>query len=42
MTKNIVIAGSGFAGLWAAVSAARAISIAQRPPFARRPQLPKR
>lgn len=29
MTKNIVIAGSGFAGLWAAVSAARAISIAQ-------------
>lgn len=30
MTKNIVIAGSGFAGLWAAISAARAVSLASR------------
>jgi NADH dehydrogenase len=28
MTKKIVIAGSGFAGMWAAVSAARAVSLA--------------
>ncbi|MFV3128880.1 NAD(P)/FAD-dependent oxidoreductase [Niveispirillum sp. KHB5.9] len=28
MTKQIIIAGSGFAGLWAALSAARAVSLA--------------
>ena len=28
MTQKIVIAGSGFAGLWAAISAARAVSLA--------------
>ena len=28
MTKNIVIAGSGFAGMWAAISAARAVALA--------------
>ena len=28
MSKKIVVAGSGFAGLWAAISAARAISLA--------------
>lgn len=28
MSKNIIIAGSGFAGLWAAISAARAVSLA--------------
>ena len=28
MTQKIVIAGSGFAGFWAAVSAMRAISLA--------------
>ena len=28
MKQNIVIAGSGFAGLWAALSAARAVSLA--------------
>ena len=28
MTKKIVIAGSGFAGMWAAISAARAIALA--------------
>lgn len=28
MTKNIIIAGSGFAGLWAALSAARAVALA--------------
>lgn len=27
MTKNIIIAGSGFAGLWAAISAARAVAL---------------
>lgn len=30
MTKNIIIAGSGFAGLWAAISAARAVSLAKK------------
>lgn len=30
MTKNIVIAGSGFAGLWSALSAARAVALAGR------------
>ena len=30
MTKKIVIAGSGFAGMWAAVSAARAVALAGR------------
>lgn len=30
MTQNIVIAGSGFAGTWAAISAARAVSLAGR------------
>jgi len=30
MTSNILIAGSGFAGLWAALSAARAVSLAGR------------
>jgi NADH dehydrogenase len=30
MTKNIVIAGSGFAGLWSAISASRAIALAGR------------
>ncbi len=30
MTKDIVIAGSGFAGMWAAISAARAIALAGR------------
>lgn len=30
MTKEIVIAGSGFAGMWAAISAARAIALADR------------
>lgn len=30
MTRNIIIAGSGFAGLWAALSAARAASLAGR------------
>jgi NADH dehydrogenase len=30
MTKKIVVAGSGFAGMWAAVSAARAIALAGR------------
>ena len=28
MSKNIVIAGTGFAGMWAALSAARAVSLA--------------
>ena len=28
MSKKIVVAGSGFAGLWSAISAARAISLA--------------
>ncbi len=28
MTKSIVIAGSGFAGMWAAISAARAVALA--------------
>lgn len=28
MTKNIIIAGSGFAGMWAAISAARAVALA--------------
>src|SRR3546814_13701846 len=27
MTKNIIIAGSGFAGLWAAISAASAVAL---------------
>ncbi|WP_336041033.1 NAD(P)/FAD-dependent oxidoreductase [Acinetobacter dispersus] len=30
MTKRIIIAGSGFAGLWASISAKRAISLAQK------------
>ena len=30
MTQKIVIAGSGFAGMWAALSAARAVSIAAK------------
>jgi NADH dehydrogenase len=30
MTQDIVIAGSGFAGMWAAISAARAIALADR------------
>ncbi|HQS97571.1 MAG: FAD-dependent oxidoreductase [Novosphingobium sp. 17-62-19] len=30
MTKNIVVVGSGFAGMWAAISAARAVSLAQQ------------
>lgn len=30
MTRKIVIAGSGFAGTWAAISAARAVSLAAR------------
>lgn len=30
MTKKIVIAGTGFAGMWAAVSAARAVALAGR------------
>ncbi|KKC26945.1 NAD(P)/FAD-dependent oxidoreductase [Sphingomonas sp. SRS2] len=30
MTQNIIIAGSGFAGLWSAISAARAIALAGR------------
>jgi NADH dehydrogenase len=30
MTKKIVVAGSGFAGMWAAVSAARAVALAGR------------
>lgn len=30
MTQKIVIAGSGFAGMWAALSAARALSIARK------------
>ncbi|MGY0713599.1 hypothetical protein [Azospirillum argentinense] len=30
MTQQIVIAGSGFAGLWAALSAARAVALAGR------------
>ena len=30
MKKQIVIAGSGFAGMWAALSAARAIALAGR------------
>jgi len=30
LTKKIVIAGSGFAGMWAAVSAARAVALAGR------------
>ena len=28
MTKKIVVAGSGFAGMWAAISAARAVALA--------------
>ena len=28
MTKKIVVAGSGFAGLWSALSAARAVDLA--------------
>jgi len=28
MTKRIVVAGSGFAGIWAAISAARAVALA--------------
>jgi len=28
MTKRIVVAGSGFAGMWAAISAARAVALA--------------
>ena len=27
MTKKIVVAGSGFAGMWAAISAARAVAL---------------
>lgn len=30
MTKKIVVAGSGFAGMWAAISAARAVALAGR------------
>jgi NADH dehydrogenase len=30
MTKEILIAGSGFSGMWAALSAARAVSLAER------------
>ncbi len=30
MTQKIIIAGSGFAGLWAALSAARAVALAER------------
>lgn len=30
MTQHIVIAGSGFAGLWAALSAARAVALAEK------------
>ncbi|MCW2242038.1 NAD(P)/FAD-dependent oxidoreductase [Azospirillum canadense] len=30
MTKRILVAGSGFAGMWAAISAARAVAIAGR------------
>src|SRR3712207_8649197 len=29
MTRKIVVAGSGFAGMWAAISAARAIALAR-------------
>ena len=28
MTKRIVVAGSGFAGIWAAISATRAVALA--------------
>ena len=30
MTKKIVVAGSGFAGMWAAISAARAVALTGR------------
>jgi NADH:ubiquinone reductase (H+-translocating) len=30
MTRRIVVAGSGFAGIWAAISAARAVALAGR------------
>ena len=30
MTKKIVVAGSGFAGMWAAISAARAVALSDR------------
>ena len=30
MTKKIVVAGSGFAGMWAAISAARAVALSGR------------
>jgi NADH dehydrogenase FAD-containing subunit len=30
MTKRIVVAGSGFAGMWAAISAARAVALTGR------------
>ena len=30
MTRKIVVAGSGFAGMWAAISAARAVALTGR------------